>query len=141
MVRDLLKVYRKMAWLQLGSVFPFPVFSVPFFIDFFPFYSRCPHLFVCPSSHLFRVVATPHGALTVTLWANVDLACPSTALEKRNYCDSVGSCSRFSGDECRLGIYLWSVCFLGCIHLWSAHARPRVLLISFWLKRSVPGRE
>ncbi|KAH9721958.1 protein NEN1 [Citrus sinensis] len=33
--------------------------------------SRCPHVPVCPSSHLFRVVAAPHGTLTAASWANV----------------------------------------------------------------------
>ena len=60
-----------MAWLQFGSVFPLFRFSLLFFVDFFFFYSRYPHVPVCPSSHLFWAVAAPHGTLTAASWANV----------------------------------------------------------------------
>ena len=69
--RSLFEICKKMAWLKFGSVFPLLIFLYPFFVDFFFFYSRCPHVPACPSSPLFRVVGAPHGALTAALWANV----------------------------------------------------------------------
>ena len=61
-----------MAWLQFGSVFPLSV-SFPFSSSISsPFIAAiCPTFSVYPLSLLFRVVAAPHGALTVTLWVNL----------------------------------------------------------------------
>ena len=67
---DSLFIWR-MVQIQFGRVFPSLNFSVSFFMDFFPFYSRCPLFrlpFILPLS---RVVGASHGAPTATLWANV----------------------------------------------------------------------
>ena len=71
-----------MAWLQFGSVSPLSFFflSLSSSMSFSFIAALCPTFSVCPLSLLFRVVVAPHGTLTVRLWANVDLACPSTVL-------------------------------------------------------------
>ncbi|KAH9707093.1 TPR REGION domain-containing protein [Citrus sinensis] len=77
----------------------------------------CPTFFVCPLSLPFRVVVAPHGTLTVRLWATWISRVLQPFWEKRNYRDFVRSCSRFPGDEYRLGVYFWSrpeYPFAGC---------------------------
>ena len=107
---NLLEVCNKIAWFQFGSVFPLSVFSLPFLIDFFFFYSRRPHVSVCHSSHLFRVVKAPHGILTATLWANVGSRIShSGSGESATTAILWDRVSAFLGDGYRLGIWLWSV--------------------------------
>ena len=70
----------------------------------------CPTFSVYPLSPLFQVVAAPHGALTVTLWANVR-SCVSFNSYGKNATIAIlwDRVPTFSGDEYRLGICFWSV--------------------------------
>ena len=108
-----------MAWLQFGSVFPLSVFlSFSSSISSSFIAAVCPTFSVYPLSPLFRVVAAPHGVLTVTLWANVG-SCVSFHSYGKNATIAIlwDRVPAFSGDECRLDICFWSVHV--CPVLWS----------------------
>ncbi|KAK9181563.1 hypothetical protein WN944_024700 [Citrus x changshan-huyou] len=61
----------KMVWFQFGRVFPSLNFSVPFFIGFFLFYSRCPTFLFTLHPPSISDRGSPHGTPTAILWVNV----------------------------------------------------------------------
>ena len=119
-----------MVWFQSGRFFSSLNFSVPFFIGFFLFYSRCPTFPFTLHPPLSRVVAAPHGTPTAISWVNV------------GHCVSLDSSGRsatvvLSWDRV-LALWGMSICSvyvsgrcipLADICLWSAHI-CRGLIIS-----------
>ena len=99
----------KRVWIQFGRVFPSLNFSIPFFIDFFPFYSCCP-TFSFTLHPPFLGSGSPSWDSNCYIVGKRGISrLPQRFWEKRNCRDSVRSCSHSLGDGHRLGICLWSV--------------------------------
>ena len=97
MVSNLFEICKKMAWLQFGRVFPLSIFLSLSSSISSSFIAAVPH-FHLPFIPPFSDSGSPSWDFNCYIVGKRGMArLPQRFWEKRNYRDSVGSCSRFLG--------------------------------------------